>query len=118
MNDQQWVLQSKLGMTRARAIGILMDDFNEFSDVDEVHVILGPKNDIKLKINSIEYLENNSRAEMCYEEIIPHVPGKYGRRDNIMCITMPIELKDRRFIMDSGSGHDLISSTRVGSDGH
>ena len=25
MNDQQWVLQSKLGMTRARAIGILMD---------------------------------------------------------------------------------------------
>ena len=111
--DQQWVLQSKLGMTRARAIGILMDDFDEFSDVDEVHVILGPKNDITLKINSIEYLENNNRAEICYEEIIPHVPGKYGRRDNIMCITMPIELKDRRFIMDSGSGHDLISSTRV-----
>ena len=113
MDDQQWVLQSKLGMTRARAIGILMDDFGEFSDVDEVHVILGPKNDIKLKINNIEYLESNSRAEICYEEVIPHVPGQYGRRDNIMCITMPIEPKDRRFIMDSGSGHDLISSTRV-----
>ena len=113
MDDQQYTLQSKLGMTRARAIGILMDDYDEFSDVGEVHVILGPKNDIKLKINDIEYLENNSRAEMCYEEVIPHVPGKYGRRDNIMCVTMPIELKDRRFIMDSGSGHDLISSTRV-----
>jgi len=113
MNDQQWVLQSKLGMTRARAIGILMDDFNEFSDVDEVHIILGPKSDIKLMINSNDHLEDNPRAEMCYEEVIPHVPGKYGRRDNIMCITMPIELKDRRFIMDSGSGHDLISSTRV-----
>ena len=113
MDDQQYMLQSKRGMTRARAIGILMDDHGEFSDVDEVHVILGPKNDIKLKINDIEYLENNSRAEMCYEEVIPHVSGKYGRRDNIMCITMPIELKDRRFIMDSGSGHDLISSTRV-----
>ena len=113
MDDQQWVLQSKLGMTRARAIGILMDDHGEFSDVDEVHVILGPKNDIKLKINSIECLESNSRAEICYEEVIPHVPGQYGRRDNVMCITMPIELKDRRFIMDSGSGHDLISSTRV-----
>ena len=113
MDDQQYMLQSKLGMTRARAIGILMDDHGEFSDVDAVHVILGPKNDIKLKINDIEHLENNSRAEMCYEEVIPHVPGKYGRRDNIMCITMPIELKDRRFIMDSGSGHDLISSTRV-----
>ena len=113
MDDQQWVLQSKLGMTRARAIGILMDDYGEFSDVDEVHIILGPKNDIKLKINGIEFLENNSRAEICYEEVIPHVPGQYGRRDNVMCITMPIELKDRRFIMDSGSGHDLISSTRV-----
>ena len=113
MDDQQWALQSKLGMTRARAIGILMDDYGEFSDVDEVHIILGPKNDIKLKINGIDFLENNSRAEICYEEVIPHVPGQYGRRDNVMCITMPIELKDRRFIMDSGSGHDLISSTRV-----
>ena len=108
MDDQQWLLQSKLGTTRARAIDILMDDHGEFSDVDEVHVILGPKNDIKLKINNIEFLENNSRAEICYEEVIPHVPGQYGRRDNVMCITMPIELKDRRFIMDSGSGHDLI----------
>ena len=113
MNDQQWVLQSRLGMTRARAIGILMDDLNEFSDVDEVHIVLGPKSDIKLKINNNDYLEDNPWAEMCYEEVIPHVPGKYGHRGNIMCITMPIELKDRRFIMDSGSGHDLISSTRV-----
>ena len=113
MDDPQWVIQSKLGMTRARAIGILMDDHGEFSDVDEVHVILGPKNDIKLKMNSMDILESNSRAEICYEEVIPHVPGQYGRRDNVMCITMPIELKDRRFIMDSGSGHDLISSTRV-----
>ena len=113
MNDQQWVLQSRLGMTRARAIGILMDDLNEFSDVDEVHIVLGPKSDIKLKINNNDYLEDNPWAEMCYEEVIPHVPGKYGHSGNIMCITMPIELKDRRFIMDSGSGHDLISSTRV-----
>ena len=113
MNDQQWVLQAKLGMTRARAIGILMDDSNEFADVDEVHIVLGPKSDIKLRFHHIEYLWDNPRAEICYEEVIPHVPGKYGRRDNIMCITMPIELKDRRFIMDSGSGHDLISSTRI-----
>ena len=74
---------------------------------------VGPKNDIKLKMNTTEHLDDNLRAEMCYEEIIPHGPGKYGRCDNVMCITMPIELKDRRFIIDSGSGHDLISSTRV-----
>ena len=76
LDDQQWMLQSKLGMTKARAIGILMDDHDEFSDVDEVHVILGPENGIKPKINTNEYLENNPRAEICYEEIIPHVPRK------------------------------------------
>ena len=51
MNDPQCVLQSKLGMTRARAIGILMDDFGEFADVDEVHIVLGPRSDIKFKFN-------------------------------------------------------------------
>jgi hypothetical protein len=98
MSDQQWVLQAKLGMTRARAIGSI----SEVMDVDEVRIVLGPKSDIKLRCHHIDHLEDNPRAEICYEEVIPHVPGKYGRRDNIMCITMPIELKDRRFIMDSG----------------
>ncbi|CAL1155113.1 unnamed protein product, partial [Cladocopium goreaui] len=79
MDDQQWMLQSKLGMTRARAIGILMDDYDEFSDVDEVHVILGPKNAIKLKINTNEYLENNPRAAICYEaELVMKVLGLMG----------------------------------------
>ena len=43
MDDQQWVLQSKLGMTRARAIGILMDDFDEFSDVDKYTLSWDPR---------------------------------------------------------------------------
>ena len=30
-----------------------------------------------------------------------------------MCITVPVEERDKRFILDSGSGHDLISSTRI-----
>ena len=113
MGDPQWALQAKLGMTRARAVGILMDDFDEFADVDEVHIVLCSRGDTKLRFHHIEYLWDNPRAKTCYEEVIPHVPGKFGRRDNIMCITMPIELKDRRFIMDSVSGHDLISATRV-----
>ena len=94
MGDPQWALQAKLGMTRARAVGILMDDFDEFADVDEVHIVLGPRGGTKLRFHHIEYLWDNPRAETCYEEVIPHVPGKFGRRDNIMCITMPIELKD------------------------
>ena len=30
-----------------------------------------------------------------------------------MCITVPVEERDKRFIMDSGSGHDLIASKKV-----
>ena len=35
------------------------------------------------------------------------------KRGNTMCITVPVEERDKRFILDSGSGHDLISSTRI-----
>ena len=30
-----------------------------------------------------------------------------------MCITVPVEERDKRFIMDSGSGHDLISARKI-----
>ena len=30
-----------------------------------------------------------------------------------MCITMPAEERDKRYIMDSGSGHDLIAMKKV-----
>ena len=30
-----------------------------------------------------------------------------------MCITVPVEERDKRFIMDSGSGHDLISAKKI-----
>ena len=30
-----------------------------------------------------------------------------------MCITMPVEERDKKFIMDSGSGHDLIARKKV-----
>ena len=30
-----------------------------------------------------------------------------------MCISMPVQAKDRRFILDSGSGHDLISARKA-----
>ena len=42
-----------------------------------------------------------------------YVPGKFGKKGNVMCITMPVELRDGRFIVDSGSGHDLISVEKV-----
>ena len=30
-----------------------------------------------------------------------------------MCISLPVQAKDRRFILDSGSGHDLISARKA-----
>eukprot|EP00435_Cladocopium_sp_Y103_P035503 s1011_g9.t1 len=113
LSDPQWIPQNRQGASRSRAIGILMDCSGEFADVDEVHIVLGPTSDIKMKTHHIEDLWDDSSLPVCYEEVIPHVQGKFGRKDNIMCIKVLIELRDRRFIMDSGSGHDLISAAKV-----
>ena len=34
-------------------------------------------------------------------------------KGNVMCITVPVEERDKKFIMDSGSGHDLIARKKV-----
>ena len=47
------------------------------------------------------------------EEYIPHIPGKFGLKGNVMCITVPVEERDKKFIMDSGSGHDPIAQKKV-----
>ena len=47
------------------------------------------------------------------EEYIQHVPGKFGMKGNVMCITVPVEERDKKFIMDSGCGHDLIARKKV-----
>ena len=104
----QWILQCKLGATRGRATAMLMDNEYEFKDVDEVHIVIGPKIDLKLKLRQDEILEHDPRAEFFEDQMITHIPGKFGKKENVMCITMPIEHRDRWFIVDSGSGHDLI----------
>ncbi|CAL1137578.1 unnamed protein product [Cladocopium goreaui] len=92
----------------AKATPALVREYDDDFIVNAVPIEKKKKMDVKFndKVETIVYVKPDF-------EVIPHVPGQYGRRDNVMCITMPIELKDRRFIMDSGSGHDLISSTRV-----
>ena len=47
------------------------------------------------------------------EEYIQHVRGKFGMKGNVMCITVPVEERDKKFIMDSGSGHDPIARKKV-----
>eukprot|EP00435_Cladocopium_sp_Y103_P004359 s6090_g1.t1 len=51
--------------------------------------------------------------EIFEENYIEHIPGKFGIKGNVMCITVPVEEKDKKFIMDSGSGHDLIARRKV-----
>lgn len=47
------------------------------------------------------------------EPFIGHAPGKSGKSGNVYCITLPVERRDKKFFMDSGSGHDLMSQRQV-----
>ena len=64
------------------------------------------------KCNSGKFVDEITR-EVFVENYVQHIEGRYGKRGNTMCITVPVEERDKRFILDSGSGHDLISSTRI-----
>ena len=91
-------------------MAILIDEKGEYSDIDEVLVIVGPSLDILIRFD-IE--DGEVSREVFVENYVQHVEGRYGKRGNTMCITVPVEERDKRFILDSGSGHDLISSTRI-----
>ena len=48
------------------------------------------------------------------EELIEHEAERSLKKSkNLMCISLPVQAKDRRFILDSGSGHDLISARKA-----
>ena len=77
-------------------------------DVDEVRIIIGPKFDMLVK------LDNDHEDLIFTEELVAHeVEKSLKKSKNIMCISLPVQAKDRRFILDSGSGHDLISARKA-----
>ena len=108
--DEQWAYSCRLAASRGKAMAILIDEKGEFGDIDEVLVVVGPKFDILIKFD-VE--DDEITREVFVENYVQHVEGRYGKRGNTMCITVPVEERDKRFILDSGSGHDLISSTRI-----
>ena len=73
--------------------------------------MVGPKFDVKVRLEVDD--EGELIREVFMEEYIPHVPGRYGRKGNVMCITVPVEERDKKFILGSGSGHDLIAARKV-----
>ena len=108
--DEQWSYSCRLASSRGKAMAILIDEKGEYSDIDEVLVIVGPSMDILIRLD-IE--DGEVSREVFVENYVQHIEGRYGKRGNTTCITVPVEERDKRFILDSGSGHDLISSTRI-----
>ena len=108
--DEQWAYSCRLARSRGKAMAIILDEKYDYSDIDEVLIIVGPTLDIMIRM---EYEDDDVAREVFTENYVQHIDGRYGKRDNIMCITVPVEERDKRFIMDSGSGHDLISAKKV-----
>ena len=108
--DEQWAYSCRLARSRGKATAIILDEKYDYSDIDEVLIIVGPTLDIMIRI---EYEDDEVTREVFTENYVQHIDGRYGKRDNIMCITVPVEERDKRFIMDSGSGHDLISAKKI-----
>ena len=108
--DERWVYSCRLASSRGKGMAIVMDERGEHRDIDEVLVIVGPSLDILIKIDTED---DEVSREVFVENYVQHIPGRYGKKGNIMCITVPVEERDKKFIMDSGSGHDLISANRV-----
>ena len=91
-------------------MAIILDENYEYCDIDEVLVIVGPSLDIMIKM---EYEDDEISREVFVENYVQHVEGRYGKKGNTMCITVPVEERDKRFIIDSRSGHDLISAKKI-----
>ena len=85
-----------------------MDITGFHRDVNEVRIIIGPKFDMLVKLDSY-------RDDLIFtEELVEHETERSLKKSkNLMCISLPVQAKDRRFILDSGSGHDLISERKA-----
>eukprot|EP00435_Cladocopium_sp_Y103_P006183 s3930_g2.t1 len=109
--DEQWAFDCRIARSRGKAMSILMNNDEEYGGIDEVHIVIGPQFDIRIKMIDDEY--GDLANEIFEENYIEHIPGKFGVKGNVMCITVPVEERDKKFIMDSGSGHDLIARRKV-----
>ena len=108
LTDDQSKSDSTLGQTRARAKAIIMEKDGPHRYVDEVRIIIGPKFDMLIK------LDGDKEDLIFLEELVEHEAERsLEKSKNLMCISLPVQAKDRRFILDSGSGHDLISARKA-----
>ena len=91
--DEQWAYSCRLAQSRAKAMAIILDEKYDYCDIDEVLIIVGPTLDIMIKM---EHDDGDDVArEVFTENYVQHVDGRYGKRDNVMCITVPVEERDK-----------------------
>ena len=114
MKDGHERYMSKLAVTKAKAMGFIMDQSEKYKHVNRVVIIAGPEYDLQITMNDPE----SESGGVMNEEMIRHVGSKerglqQKHDDGLLCITVPATDRDRRFIMDTGSGHDLISKRKV-----
>ena len=108
LTDDRSKSDSTLGQTRARAKAIIMEKDGPHRYVDEVRIIIGPMFDMLIK------LDGDKEDMVFLEELVEHEAERsLEKSKNLMCISLPVQAKDRRFILDSGSGHDLISARKA-----
>lgn len=96
--DEQLAYSNRLAVVRAKAMAIIMNLDGEHSCMDEVHILIGPKVDVKIKMMVDGY--GDIDEQVFSEDCIQHVPGKFGVKGNVMYITVPVEERDKKFIMD------------------
>ena len=48
--DEQWTYSCRLARSRARATAIILSNEGEFKDIDEVLIVIGPKFDVKVRL--------------------------------------------------------------------
>ena len=104
--------QCSLDSVIARAKGMLMDLSGDMSKLKEVRIILGSNTDDIIFYRVVRD-PNNDTLE--FIQTIEEVRRSCCMHDEpeITCLTVPILERDRRFILDSGSGHDLISERKA-----
>ena len=44
-NDEQWVYPNRPAIVRAKAMAFILSNCEDYANVDEVHIVIGPKID-------------------------------------------------------------------------
>ena len=91
--DEQWAYSCRLAQSRGKAMAIILDEKYDYRDIDEVLIIVGPTLDIMIKMEHDD--GDDVTREVFTENYVQHVDGRYGKRDNVMCITVPVEERDK-----------------------